>query len=125
MSRDESLPAALAGVMERYRGKRESDLKRKPGRPVKRTPAYLMTLLASHRSVEAWFLAEHGFKSTSDRKLYTEYFARQFIASGERSSRATTPAFQRALKTLRNELAEARRLERTCPENLAISGTSD
>jgi hypothetical protein len=123
MSAGEGPTAALSGVMARYRGKREPELKRKPGRPVKRTPEYLMGLLAAHHEVEAWFIAEHGCKPFSDRQLYTEYFAREFTANGERGGRASTPAFQRALKTLRNELAEARRLERASPENQGVSGT--
>lgn len=112
-----SLPAPLGGVLQRYRGRAPAPPKRKPGRPRKRTPEYLMALLATHREIEAWFAQEHGCRHNSERQLYTSYFAREFTNAGERASRAQSADFQRALKTLRNELSEARRLLRSKPDN--------
>jgi len=83
--------------------------RRKPGRPLKRTPEYLRGLLADHATVQAWFVSKFGGPASSDRHLYTAFFAHKFEAAGERAGRASSPDFQRVLKTLRNELAEARR----------------
>lgn len=119
-----SLLGPLAGVIGRYKGLQPEHPERKPGRPKKRTTEYLLSVLAAHRGVEAWFLSEYGCLASSDKYLYTTFFADQFSRSGERASRAHTADFQRALKTLRNELAEARRMERANPGNAGISGTA-
>lgn len=108
--------------MSRYRPPAGDVERRGPGRPRKRTREYLLALLNVHREVEAWFVAEHGRPPRSDRQMYTAYFAARFTAAGERASRASSAEFQGALKTLRNELAEARRLS-TSPENAVILGT--
>lgn len=118
-----ALTAPLSGVMKRYSAASAEEGKRKPGRPKKRTDEYLRGLLDTHRNVEVWYLATYSRRAPSEREMYTAFFAAQFSFEGQRAARATTPEFQRSLKTLRNELAEARRLQRTCPENPAISGT--
>jgi|GEM_PF-2898000 len=120
-----SLSAPLTGVLRRYADttRQAPASRRKPGRPKKRTPEYLRVLLQTHREVQAWYVASHGGPASSDRELYTAFFAAQFTFRGERAARASTPEFQRALKTLRNELSVARRLHRERPENPAISGT--
>lgn len=97
---------------------------RKPGRPAKRTPEYLLALLTEHTRLVGWFVGTFGARPASDRQLYTEFFAAQFSARGERAARAKAADFQRPLKTLLNELAEARRIERSNPGNPAISGTT-
>lgn len=121
MSQD--IAAPLAGVVSRYRGAIQRAEKRKPGRPLKRNAEYLLALLVAHREVVAWFLAERGCHPSSDKQLYTAYFARQFETNGERAGRASSADFQGALKTLRNELAEARRLARANPGNDQVLGT--
>lgn len=120
-----NLPAPLASVLVRYQRRARTELqeKKRPGRPTKRTPEYLRALLVEHRRLACWFIARFGREPASDRQLYTEFFADQFSARGERAGRARTLDFQRTLKTLRNELAEARRLDRQAPENGPISGT--
>jgi hypothetical protein len=116
---------ALAGVLQRYRGcDRVGRVKRKPGRPLKRSDEYFRNLLARHSEIEAWYLTRTDRRPKSDRELYTDYFAAQFVAAGERAARATDKEFQGALKTLLNELSEARRIERANPENPSISGKS-
>lgn len=120
-----NLPAPLASVLARYDAPAQRQrTTRKAGRPIKRTREYLRGLLAEHGRLLDWFAAKFGAPPVSDRQLYTEFFADQFCARGDRAGRAKSADFQRRLKTLRNELAEARRLERASPENLPISGTS-
>lgn len=112
------LPVPLASVLNRYRGSQESEPpSRGRGRPLKRNAEYLRQLIEAHRAVEAWFLEARGCRPSSDCQLYTAYFAERFKAGGERAGKAAAPDFQRSLKTLRNELAEARRLERMNPGN--------
>jgi hypothetical protein len=120
----ETLAAPLSAVVSRYRGAIRRVEKRKPGRPLKRSADYFSALLVAHREVVAWFVAERGCQPSSDKQLYTAYFARQFERNGERAGRASTSDFQGALKTLRNELAEARRLERANPGNDRVLGTA-
>jgi hypothetical protein len=117
-----NLSAALDGVIARYEGAETTSSKRRPGRPTKRTPEYLAELLATHEKVVAWYLSQFGCEPASDRQLYTEYFASCFAAEGGRASRARSDRFQSKLKTLRNELAEARHRER--PSNPSVSGTT-
>lgn len=118
------LAAPLASVLARYDAPlRTEPQRRKPGRPPKRTTEYLLALLAEHGKVVSWFVSQFGVRPASDRQLYTEFFASQFSARGERAGRAKAADFQRTLKTLRNELAEARRIARASPENRPISGT--
>lgn len=119
----DKLPPAFAGVMTRYRGATDPVPKKKPGRPLKRTLEYLSGLLQDHQIVAAWYQQEFGCEASSDRALYEAYFSRTFTSNGERAGRVAAPEFQRALKTLRNELAEARRLARLNPQNAPISGT--
>lgn len=114
----------LAGVVQRYQRSIKRPERRRPGRPLKRTVEYLRTLLETHKAVVTWFVTEYGTQPASDRALYTAYFAREFESTGQRAGRANTPDFQGALKTLRNELAEARRLDRTNPGNGHVSGTT-
>jgi hypothetical protein len=118
------LPQPLAGVVSRYRGPVQKPERRKPGRPLKRSEDYFRALLDAHREAVAWFLADRGCEPQSDCQLYTAYFARVFEANGERAGRASSTEFQGSLKTLRNELAEARRIERANPVNAVISRTS-
>jgi hypothetical protein len=108
----EDIPAPLKSLLVRYRGGQPRDAIRKPGRPKKRTPEYLSSLLRAHAEIHAWYLTATGRKATSDCQLYAAFFNAVFIANGERPSRATEPGFQGAFKTLRNELAEARRQHR-------------
>lgn len=120
-----NLPAPLASVLARYDAPAQrARLSRKAGRPTKRTREYLRGLLAEHDRLLDWFSAKFGSPPLSDRQLYTEFFADQFCARGDRAGRAKSADFQRRLKTLRNELAEARRIERESPENMPISGTT-
>lgn len=124
MTDSSGVPNPLACVMTRYRAESPKPAMRKPpGRPQKRTSAYFRSLLEQHRFLVAWFEREFGCSPASDRQLYTEHFAREFAARGERPGRASSQQFQSKLKTLRNELAEARRMERANPENAAIAGT--
>lgn len=123
MGHVDKLPPAFAGVMARYRGATDPVPKKKPGRPVKRTPEYLGGLLHDHQAVAAWYKHEFGCAASSDRVLYEAYFSVAFTSNGERAGRVAAPEFQRALKTLRNELAEARRLGTSNPQNAPISGT--
>lgn len=113
------LAVHLDDILERYDGPPAPPVaeKRKPGRPLKRTPAYLRAVLAKHREVVAWFVHEYEEAPRSDRALYTAYFTCVFAARGQRGSRASEPAFQRKLKTTLNELSAARRQERANPEN--------
>lgn len=119
----QTLASPLAGVVQRYQRAVKRPERRRPGRPLKRSVEYLRTLLVAHGEVVAWFVIEYGRQPDSDRALYTAYFARQFETNGQRAGRTASPDFQGALKTLRNELAEARRLNRTNPENNHVSGT--
>lgn len=125
MSAISNLPAPLSGVLRRYRNDkgREPVTKRKPGRPRTRDSAYFAGLLVAHEEIFTWYASKHGCTPSSDRHLYTEYFAQHFEALGERASKSATPLFQRSIKTLRNELSEARRRERARPPNPAITGT--
>lgn len=118
-----ALAPPLAGVVTRYRGALQRPDKRKPGRPLKRSADYFRELLKAHREVVAWFVAERGCQPCSDVQLYTAFFGWQFENNGQRAGRASSTDFQGALKTLRNELAEARRLERANPGNDVVSGT--
>jgi hypothetical protein len=121
---DATLAPALAGVVARYQGaEQEAPEKRKPGRPLKRSDDYLRELLKAHREVVAWFIEQRGGAPRSDVELYTAFFGWQFESNGQRAARTASPDFRGALKTLRNELAEARRLERVSPGNGRISGT--
>lgn len=115
------MSSALSSVLDRYRGS-EPAKARKAGRPRKRTADYLRALMWTHRALVSWYVQAHGHAPASDRVLYTAYFARRFALAGERPSKAEAQDFQRSLKTLQNELAEARRLERTNPEKGAIYG---
>lgn len=126
-----ALASPLAGVVARYRDQQGEELRdqyareqdrRKPGRPLKRTESYLRELLKAHSEVVAWFVAERGCQPSSDVELYTAFFGWQFESSGQRAGRASSTTFRGALKTLRNELAEARRLERTNPGNAGVFG---
>jgi hypothetical protein len=120
---DEAVADPIESVLSRYEGSRLPEPpKRKPGRPKKRTPAYLRSLLERHVEIRAWF--EHEFEQVarSDRELYTQYFAHLFLTRGLRGSRAAEPRFQRTLKTTLNELSEARRHFRDAPANHAIYG---
>jgi hypothetical protein len=107
----------FGSVLARYRRGDPEPVRRKPGRPVKRTPEYFAVLLAKHKELEARYVAEHGAAPESVKSLYTAYFAELFTARGERASRASSADFQGALKTLRNELAVARRLSVSRPKN--------
>jgi hypothetical protein len=99
------------------------DEPRKPGRPLKRTEDYYRQLLAAHARAEAWFIAANARRPKSVQQLYTAYFAQKLAEYSERPSRASGSQFQRGIKTLRNELSEARRLLRR-PENDSFSGTT-
>jgi hypothetical protein len=114
-----ALAAQLGDILARYDGPPPLPVAatRKPGRPLKRTPAYLRAVLAKHGEVEAWFLHEYEEAPRSDRALYTAYFTCVFTARGQRGSRASEPAFQRKLKTTLNELSAARRQEKANPGN--------
>jgi hypothetical protein len=113
----------IESVLARYEGSRLPEPpKRKPGRPKKRTPEYLRTLLERHVEIRAWFEREFEQVARSDRELYTQYFAHLFLTRGLRGSRAAEPRFQRTLKTTLNELSEARRHSRDVPANQAIPG---
>jgi hypothetical protein len=106
----EDVPDPIESVLARYEGSRPSEPpKRKPGRPKKRTPEYLRTLLTKHVQIREWFEHEFDQPPRSDRELYTQYFAHLFLTRGMRGSRAAEPRFQRTLKTTLNELSEARR----------------
>lgn len=119
-----NLPAPFASVLRRYDAPAQRELPtRKSGRPRKRTREYFQGLLAEHTRLVAWFANKYGATPVSDRQLYTEFFADQFCARGDRAGRAKSAEFQRTLKTLRNELAEARRIARASPENQPIYGT--
>jgi hypothetical protein len=107
----------FGSVLARYKKGAPEPVRRKPGRPTKRTPEYLAALLAKHEELEARYVAEHGAAPASVKSLYTSYFAELFTARGERASRASSADFQGALKTLRNELAVARRLSVAHPKN--------
>ncbi len=113
--------AQLAGVLARYEGSVAAP-KRKAGRPLKRTPEYLRSVIKKHREVERWFMEEFGTAPRSDRELYTKYFAHTFRTRGQRESRAQEPRLQGSMKTALNELADARRLMRAHPENQSITG---
>lgn len=112
-----ALGGALAGLLARYERNGVTTIGRKPGRPLKRTPEYLRSVVADYRELRAWFLHEYEEAPCSDRALYTAYFTCVFTARGQRGSRASEPAFQRKLKTTLNELSAARRRERANPEN--------
>jgi hypothetical protein len=118
------MPEPLTAVLTRYRGPDVAIVEaRRAGRPLTRTPSYFHALLISHAQVAEWYQTKFGCQPASDCKLYTEYFASHFKSTGERAARSSSPDFQRALKTLRNDLSEARRRERANPENHTISGT--
>jgi hypothetical protein len=114
----------IESVLARYEGSRPSEPpKRKPGRPKKRTPEYLRTLLRKHVQIREWFEHEFDQSPRSDRELYTQYFAHLFLTRGLRGSRAAEPRFQRTLKTTLNELSEARRqFGRGAVQNLICMG---
>jgi hypothetical protein len=119
----EAVVDPIESVLARYEGSRPAEPpKRKPGRPKKRTPEYLRTLLRKHVQIREWFEHEFDQSPRSDRELYTQYFAHLFLTRGVRGSRAAEPRFQRTLKTTLNELSEARRHSRDAPENLTVSG---
>jgi hypothetical protein len=123
MSTNAALAAPLQGVLLRYRGAPGGVCERRPpGRPRKRTAKYLNDLLQAHDSARAWFVGVRGIEPKSDLELYTAFFANYLEMNGRRPSRTSTPNFQGKLKTLRNDLAEARRLQRANPENPTISG---
>lgn len=106
------LSPPLASVLTRYeRPPLQEAPARQTGRPKKRTEEYLLRLLNERQRLAAWYEAKHGSAPPSDRQLFTVFFADHFAANGERESRVTSPSFRAALKTLRNELAQARRLE--------------
>lgn len=121
-SAHEELAEPLAGVVTRYSGAVQRPEKRKPGRPLKRSADYLRALLVAHQEVVAWYVAERGCPPSSDVELYTAFFGWQFENNGQRAGRASSATFRGALKTLRNELAEARRMERANPGNDGFSG---
>jgi hypothetical protein len=112
----------FGSVLARYRKVEPEPVRRKSGRPTKRTPEYFAALLAKHEELEARYVAEHGATPESVKFLYTAYFAELFTARGERASRASSADFQGALKTLRNELAVARRLSVAVPRTDVFSG---
>jgi hypothetical protein len=115
----------LDAVISRYRGREiEPVAPRKPGRPLKRTPAYYGSVLAALQRARDWYVASRGVEPRSELALLTAYFESVFEATGERAGRARSPQFKGALKTFRNELAEARRLAKACPENFRFLGTS-
>jgi hypothetical protein len=113
----------LAATFQRCRASGGAEnVPRKPGRPVKRTHDYYRQLLAAHEQAQAWFMGINSRAPTSVQQLYTAYFAHQLAEHSERPTKANGASFQRGIKTLRNELSEARRLLR-CPENHAFTGT--
>lgn len=101
----------LIGAIERYQAvpERAAPAPRSRGRPRKLTPEYFTQLLVRHDQAVAWYRDQFDDGPPSVVALYTILAAHQFVANGERPGRADEPSFQAKLRTLRNELAQARR----------------
>jgi hypothetical protein len=83
------------------------------GRPKTRTAEHYAALHAEYLRIAAWFAAAVGRPAKSDAELLTAYFSERWERDGLRRSRASTDDFAGRIKTLRNELSEARSRWRT------------
>lgn len=82
----------------------EAEAKRKVGRPEKRHD-HLIDQVQLAR--DAYAQANPTKGKVGDNVVLTWYFGNEFEKLGMRASRASTPAFQAKLKTLRNRLSDA------------------
>lgn len=93
------------------------------GRPKTRTADHYAELLHAHQALCKWFEEAKGRPPTSDLELLTAFFSTNFQQRSQRASRIDSREVQAKLKTLRNELSQARQLAAICPEKTAITGT--
>ena len=96
--------------------------KRAAGRPKVLTEGYMAMLLREHALITEWFCATHGRKPKSDLELLVAHFESELRANGLRASRMDAPSIRSRIKTLRNQLAEARKLAARIPKTSVYSG---
>lgn len=80
------------------------------GRPKTRTPEHFMALLEEYNRIVDWFKGVHQRPPKSDIELLTQYLVTHFTSQGLRASRVHSGELQRKFKTIRNELAIARKI---------------
>lgn len=95
---------------------------KRPGRPQTRTQDYFNQLLRQHFDLVRWFTNAFGRPPNTDVELLNKHFEAECSRLGFRPTRVKSEVIQGRIKTIRNQLSEARRLTRIHPENSLLKG---
>lgn len=98
---------------------------RKRGRPRKRSAAFFGEVMRGHRSIAAWFEAEHGRQANSDVELIESFRAYIVNLAPTESREANVLSIGCSLKTVQNVLGEARRFFKEHPEKSPFFGVDE
>lgn len=115
----------LGAYVRQDRPSHESYETKPLGRPKTRTPEHFKALLEEHARVVVWFEQVHGRPPKSDVELLTAYLVSHFTSLGLRASRAQSGELQRNFKTIRNELAIARKMAKGGGNNESMLGKTN
>lgn len=91
------------------------------GRPKVLTVDFFAALLSEHAHITAWFHATFGEPPKSDVQLLNAYFASECEKRGLRTSRIQSSDMKARVKTLRNQLSQARRVS-AVPKTAVLTG---
>jgi hypothetical protein len=92
-----------------------------PGRPKTRTHSHYEALRDEYSRLKNWFEEANGRPARSDAELLRAHLAAELQRQGLEPSLLESPDVQKRLKTLRNELSQAKKICQL-PMNWLFSG---
>ena len=97
-------------LFDRYAKPKLEPVPRPPWRPKTRTPEHYAALIEQHKAITEWFLQTFGRPHKSDSELLKAYLADEYQNRGLRAWRVNGQEAAGMVKTMLNELSNARQL---------------